>query len=516
MTDPSLRLAGLPPGLDLAVPPDFDGQWRLAAGPLPPDPLAGTAHAAREVALPSLSLQLWPRARLTLLRDAAGAPVGALIGTVVDPDAGRVLGEVETLPEPWAPETSPDDFAERTVLGRLSGTYLLILDGGKREGGPGRRRLYLDACGSRSAVFDAAAGLAAATAPALLGPQAAARFDAPLHAALNIEGEGWFPAGLTAHRGVTRVLTNHALDLDAWTQTRIWPRDAIPVTDDPEAACRVILADARATARALIDDRPCAMSLTAGNETRFLLAACRDFAKDIDFVTAEGPNADLDLHRAKELAARFGLRRRTLPRALADEARAAEWHARAGQAIGGGNRVEHPATDPLKGAGKTLIAGFGGEIGRAFFWRPGDGPELEVDADQIVPRFGMPANPAVRAAVEAWLPSIAHIRDPFLRLDLAYLELRMGCWAFAQAYVAPGLPEVSPMISRRCFQAMLSLPPDWRRGNRMILDSVRLAWPELLELPINRYGDWRDPMRLVRRAARNPGLILKRLRKRFG
>ncbi|MEO1425145.1 MAG: hypothetical protein AAFV09_18500, partial [Pseudomonadota bacterium] len=106
-----------------------------------------------------------------------------------------------------------------------------------------------------------------------------------------------------------------------------------------------------------------------------------------------------------------------------------------------------------------------------------------MDADQIVPRFGMPANPAVRAAVEAWLPSIAHIRDPFLRLDLAYLELRMGCWAFAQAYVAPGLPEVSPMISRRCFQAMLSLPPDWRRGNRMILDSVRLAWPELLELP---------------------------------
>jgi hypothetical protein len=127
----------------------------------------------------------------------------------------------------------------------------------------------------------------------------------------------------------------------------------------------------------------------------------------------------------------------------------------------------------------------------------------------------MPAHPRTREAVAAWLPGVAGL-DPFLQLDLAYLELRMGCWAYAQSYVAPDIPEISPMISRESFAAMLSLPPSARRSNALILTSIRMAWPELLELPINRYGDWRDRLRLVRRALAEPRLVVKKLRKRFG
>ena len=72
------------------------------------------------------------------------------------------------------------------------------------------------------------------------------------------------------------------------------------------------------------------------------------------------------------------------------------------------------------------------------------------------------------------------------------------------------------MMSRDSVEAMLSLPPAARRTNGLILTGIRIAWPELLDLPINRYGDWRDRFRLARRALSEPRLIVKKLRKRFG
>ena len=35
----------------------------------------------------------------------------------------------------------------------------------------------------------------------------------------------------------------------------------------------------------------------------------------------------------------------------------------------------------------------------------------------------------------------------------------------------------------------------------MVTASIEAAWPELLDLPINRYGDYRDTVRLITRAA---------------
>lgn len=50
----------------------------------------------------------------------------------------------------------------------------------------------------------------------------------------------------------------------------------------------------------------------------------------------------------------------------------------------------------------------------------------------------------------------------------------------------------------------------------MILRCIELAWPELLALPINKYGDYRDLGRPLARVMRNPRLIVRKLRKKFG
>ena len=52
-------------------------------------------------------------------------------------------------------------------------------------------------------------------------------------------------------------------------------------------------------------------------------------------------------------------------------------------------------------------------------------------------------------------------------------------------------------------------------SNRMLRTCIASRWPELLEVPIGRYGDWRDTVSLARRALREPRLIAKKLRKRF-
>lgn len=495
-----------------ATPLDFDGQFLVGIRSLPPDPLVGGPHAGTDAAMPSLRLRTWPRLQVTPAFDVAGQQIGAFLGIVVDPRVRRVISGRVNFDEP-APSSDWDGFVERQVY-RMAGSFAFVLDL------PGARRLYLDACGTRSAVYTSEPGLAGATAPLLLGPEAAAaRFDAALHAALGVEHEGWLPGGLTAHRGVRRLLANHWLDLDLGTVHRHWPIVPILQADDPLAACRIIVDETRAVIDALHAAGPTAIALTAGNDTRFLLAACQGIAKEMDFVIAKGRNSALDELRAKELAARFGLRLRTLPYRRADASRAADWHARAGQCVGGGNMWSQPRMDPLAAEGRTLIAGFCGELGRGFLWRPGDRADTVLDAESLNARLGLPPNSQVRDALQAWIASRDAVGpgfDTFQTLDLAYLELRMSCWAFAWAYTAPSLPEVSPIISRATFTAMLSLPPEWRRGNRMIIESIRLSWPELLELPINRYGDWRDLVGPALMAVRNPWMITRKLRKRFG
>lgn len=486
-------------------PRDFAGQFLLAPAGRPAPPGAATLALGGGLRLDTLA-----PLRVIPVSDAAGMPLGHLLGTPVDWRAGRAVTGPLVLPA--VPEGDLDAFVETHVHG-LGGSFLFVLD---RDG---VRRLYLDACGTLSAVWDPERGAAAATAPLLLAPEeAAARFERDLHAALRVERDGWFPAGLTAHRGIRRLLPNHYLDLATWTAHRHWPRGPVPRAGDPQAACGRILASARGTIAGLAGAGSVFVALTAGNEARMLLAAARALTDEVEFVTVRAEGAALDVAVAGTLARRFGLQHRILPLVTGSEADAADWRARAGHCVGGPHVRTHPTMAPLR-ARDYFLGGQSGEVGRGFFWRPGDGPDTPLDAAGITARLGMPFHPRVRDAVAEWLPGVAGL-DALLVLDLAYLELRMGAWGFALSYCVPRPVKAFPLVSRASFAAMLSLPPEWRRmagkTNRMITETIAQGWPELLEVPMNRYGDWRDRLTLLTRLLRQPHLAAKKLRKRFG
>ena len=92
----------------------------------------------------------------------------------------------------------------------------------------------------------------------------------------------------------------------------------------------------------------------------------------------------------------------------------------------------------------------------------------------------------------------------------------MGCWGYALSYVLPEVVHISPLISRESYSLMLSLPPQWRRSNKLIVHTIQRLWPELLDHPMNRYGDLRDYARKIRRVIMEPKLVTKKLRKMMG
>ncbi len=455
-----------------------------------------------------LVLQADPELDIARVLDNTNECVGYLLGVAIDPVKRHRYRE--TIPLDASPDEfeSIDAFVEASIYG-FSGSFIFLLDQA------GHRRAYLDACGSLSAVYDSAATIFASTTSAFLSRQAYAdRFRSDLHTRLDILGEGWFPAGLTAHRGVERLLVNHYLNLDSWQPTRHWPTSIPEMTEDPAAACQEIGNIARGVIDACIADGPTVLALTGGNETRLLLAIMGEDAGSLDFATVVSTKTRRDVVIAKRLVDRFGLRQVQLPLQLADDRAALDWHARAGHCVGDVNMRSHPSVQPLARY-KYFIGGLGGEIGRGFFWRATDTKEQPVTAARIVSAFGMPSHPDVTKAVVTWRDKAPQL-DAFSMLDLAYIELRMGCWAFPQSYCADHVQDVHPLIGRKTFSLMLSLPPEWRRSNRLITETVKIFQSDLLSIPINQYGDYRDYTDKIIRMINNPKAVLKKLRKLRG
>lgn len=466
---------------------------------------------SKRVDMPSLNLIAFDPLPVIRVEDEHGDVIGAFLGTVIDPETGNTFQDKVTLPS--LKERNIDEYIEREIY-RRTGSFLFILDR------PDARRLYLDACGSLSAVWDPETGRAGAISSQLVTQtEVSSRFDAELYNALRVDRDGWFPAGLTAHHGIRRLMPNHYLDLDAKAAIRHWPRQALSITKDPEATCGRILDGVRATLNGLAKKAPLSVALTAGNETRMIVAASHQPPGDLEYVTVSADGAELDLYRAKELAALFNLPHRIISLKLADAQGQQDWQDRAGWAIGGPHIQTHPTIQQLRNR-PYFVGGLGGEIGRAFFWRQADTDDTQITPEGLWARIGMPSHPRGVAVVAEWLDALR--RDlgdlpSLLVLDLAYLEIRMGCWGFALSYTKSQPTDIHPLISRDSFSAMLSLPPEWRRmkkgTNLMIQSVIRQGWAELLELPISRYGDWRDMANTLRRIGKQPHLVAKKLRK---
>ncbi len=389
----------------------------------------------------------------------------------------------------------------------LFGSFLIIISLGRHF------YLYPDAGGTLSAVYSKDSDIVGATAGAILSAaRYASLFRDDLYNRLEVRNEGWFPAGLTAHRGVARLFCNHRLDLQTLTASRFWPKEAPRRSENPEAALEDVAKVVQDSVKIVYDNFNANQSLTGGFDARMLLALTGDFREGVrSYIIDLGPLNARDVYLAGKIAKAANVPHRILA-TTDDPGIRAQWRFRVGDAIGGLNEVIHTGLAPLVQDGvEAVIDGIGAETARCFLWREFDVAERIPTAQSITQRLGLHYDAEVVEAVQRWLDGLPE-GDAFFVLDIAQLELRFSAWAYTQSYVDPPLLHFSPFVSRRSINALLSLPVEtMRKGfGRQIVERRE---PALAKIPYNKWGDHRDWISPLVRSLRHPHLVTKKLRK---
>ncbi len=422
---------------------------------------------------------------------ADGTRIGTLHGILLRSwhgDGISIAGDTITVPD------SVDGFGafERTVLDGLHGSYVILTCP------PLGQRLYQDAGGSIPVVFcPESRRLGSSAAMFMDDEEYAARFDTRLHRA-NVAGDisgSWITGTLTAHSGVFRLLPNFFLDLETWQARRFWPKvEGFRLDMSLGRAINTIAPALAGFSEAAAREMRIGITMTAGFDSRVLIAASRNVADRVEYFTFGAPGAGVDQVMAVKISADLGLRHRFVPviRASGDEKR--HWDRLVGDVVRESTRDFFPTLRDLPY--DAIFTGMYGETGRIRLYRQ-DASTINsapATAEFVLSRLTLPKDPQVVRNIEEWLAPIAGLPRSAV-LDLAFNELRFGSWAMGQGPVQKAMkPALMPMAQRVIQDAFMRMEPT-EQGPTALFEAVaRRLWPETMDFPVNRYGDWRDAL----------------------
>ncbi len=379
------------------------------------------------------------------------------------------------------------------------GRYLLIIYGF------GEVLLYLDPSASLGAVFSETHPVIASNPNLLSGDHI---WNMDLIQAFSIpEKDNWYPFGLTSRIGIRRLLPNHYLKCEKRESVRHWPNNSTCLSElsRTEEAIEAIGAAIEKCLILFSEEGDLYASLTAGRDSRVILSCSRKIIDRIEFITYRGDEENLDSYMARKLSDKFGLKHRFMPVVKAEEDALLSWQFRTGHAMAGGAWKLHKSNDIL-GSDRGVIVGLCGEVGRCYYWKKGDNEGRQMTVDDFFERTHIPYSEVLVTEAERWIDSLKGYSFYNL-LDLLYLENRLGCWASPQLYGDKKvLLKMSPFSNRMIFSNMLRLPSAYKKKEGMARDLCYRAWPEVLELPFNKYDGYRglrdDVRKFVRKVRR--------------
>lgn len=352
---------------------------------------------------------------------------------------------------------------------------------------PRIKRVYLDSCGSLAVVYSTEKRSVASTTTLLgdLGKDG----DHDLIKALGMpESDAWYPSGLTPMKNVRRLLPNHYLDLDRWEPIRHWPKpdDLDESIGDFEATVKTVVECLKKNILAVSRQYPVQMSLTAGRDSRMLLACSRDVLQRIKFHTGVWVPSGIDSVVGSQLARKLKLNHVTLSVKQAGREELDDWQIRTGHCVAGEIWRIHPTSRKID-PHRAFLPGCAGEVGRAYYWRDGDENIGKLTAHEILKRTKLPPLGKIVSNTDSWLNEISHLTWNTI-LDLTYIEQRLGCWAGPLQYGQDGMHQarIFPFNDRSIFKAILNSPVEPRRRQRLADDILSSEWPELLDLPFNK------------------------------
>lgn len=403
--------------------------------------------------------------------------MGWMLGYPIS-EAGTLLADGESLRVP-APALESTEALEAFIYSFGGRFAAVLLDD--------HPRLYLDPCGSLSAVYCTHQHLVAST-PNLIPYEGHTRDRAELARAIGIpHTNGMYPLGLTPRYGIERILPNHYLDLSSWETIRHWPKQPLTYLVPVEEAVVEIADIVKRQIAAVVAASPTYLPLTAGRDSRMLLACAKGVADRLELLTVELGNqpSAVDCKTSRRIAERFGLKHRVLPMERATEADLQEWMFRIGYSTGEVTGWQCATTWKRLPGGRAMLGGNVGELARGYYWREDDTETTVIMPERLLDICRCPPHDVALARVRAWLETVP-ATDALQLLDMQYLEQRIGCWAGVWPYAACDYAfEIFPVCHRRVIELMLTLPASYRRSGQLPWDIIAREWPDLLKWPFN-------------------------------
>ncbi|MDT0632208.1 hypothetical protein [Rubrivirga litoralis] len=405
--------------------------------------------------------------------DPDGRTVGALIGFAVTPD-GAVRDTPLTLPEPPRPDTAT---AVEDAVYAHGGRFACVV------AADGFERLYLDPGGTLAAVYGWGG---AASTGTLLAWAHERTFRAP---SPPLPRDGFFYAGRTSDPEVQRLVINHYADLAAGGAVRHHWNEAPVCAPDSEtpALVREIADGIRRTIRAAASRGPVHMGITAGRDSRMLLACAREVRDALHLYTFAHPSSGADVAVGRAISRKMGLPHTVIPIETPSEATQEEYLVRTGYAGHWGKAMDfYVGVGEHLAPGRPLLSGFGGEIARGNRMQYVLTPDTPITPEMMLDRYEDAALPERVEALQRWFDGVTWT-DTFAFLAQAYWENRFGCWAGPHLYgTAQGATPLVPFIDRRVVDAMARLPAAYRLESRIADDLIGAGWPELEQFPYQR------------------------------
>lgn len=322
-------------------------------------------------------------------------PVGWLLGYPIDPDGHLVTSKV-VFDEGATNPVIPERF--ETFLYRFGGRYAAVLISGSTS------RVYLDPCGSLSAVYCPSQKLVTST-PSLIPYGSDVHDDDELITTLGIhDSVEMFPLGLTAKVGVERLLPNHYLDLDEWCSVRHWPAGPIQDVRDVQDAIARIGTRVRRNIGAMASRSP-HLALTAGQDSRMLLACAREFANVLTCFTVWTGNltSKVDCDIANRICRRFGLKHVFLRFQDPRSYEMGEWLFRTGFSLGTQSSWRGASAVRQLNPQRVDLSGHVGELARANYWGAEDPSAEEVAPARLTAICGFPLDSTTQPRFQKWL-----------------------------------------------------------------------------------------------------------------
>lgn len=359
---------------------------------------------------------------------------------------------------------------ETEVLDRIQGTFVIHTHTGLP------RRLYPDCGSTLPIVYCAHTQRAGSSASLMLDEREyrerylADRHDRLVDPVKKGGAVSWIPGTLTAHEGVARLLPNHYLDLSDWTAVRFWPRDGALAQDLPvDAAAATVASQLRRFMHAATTEFRVGLALTAGFDSRLLLAAARENLEQLEFFTFAASKLNVDQIVARKIANGLGLRHRLVSTVQATAAEMQAWDRAVGDTIRAPVRSIYTTVRRFDYG--LILSGILGETGRVRLYRS-DYATINTKrptAPLVLTRMRQPLYPELLSVTETWLKEIAWLPCSAV-LDLAVLELfYMPLWRPAQC---ADVAEMMPLADRSIQTAFMSVPPGEEQGRALFEEHV--------------------------------------------